>query len=1561
MPITENKPNSFLVQNPFGGSEEDVSLGQVLGSALSLESPPVSSSVAAVMNPDLPAEPEWTLEKFKENVDKLQPGEAEYIDALGLAGSQAEFDNTLAEIRFRKNRRKDVEEAGGIGLAATFASALVSPTTFIPAAGLASGIARSALRTGASASGAAALDELALTEADPTRTGLESGFAIGGSAILGGILGGAMRHMSDVAVAQAVEDIENPMSGSSAGAQGIDPGSSQGFQETKTQFRVPESVPVVGGKTFRPVDKVAEFASPFVRSVNDNVKAGKRGLKTSVEILSQFDNPGRATIAEVTDDPLSKLGLSLRANSGGMLLGLSRAQEDSMKAAVIELSSIAYRKYLGSSIKNIERTELDALSQSVGFKPPKGKVGLTEFAKDIFYAANNNHKGRLGIPEVDEASRLQAEKVLDPLRERLVADGHITEEDIKLSLEASGTETYISHVWNKAFLRQNQATFQEDYIEEHFNRFMEGLQERVDTKLAEAQLNEQSAADLRLSPEEQDALREQLKEELKEASTGQGARELFDISDLQRQAKEFRAAAKRATDPSEKLRLEERSKELSTQVIEAKKNKPSAKETKQQKAVLEKRLANLNKSYSAILGKSQAAWDRIQNNQSDILGRLDRVIKRSDKFLRDFDKASPEKKEALVEKTIARIEREEAAILRHEETIRKLASKHENLREQIPEAAFEPSSIQANLLKQAGVPLQDGALILRTATEQEQALKQLSEINSRSKLPSGEPITPEIRSALKGFMDDIRAADTGDTLRRAQVRFDEALGRRARAEDTIAKRFEELRAADDFDPEAARAAILFARDEMMRKAQATNVKRQKQIDRLKNQLTSPAPAKFFTKDGKSFEFEEGIIFVEDMPTGAVELRSGNLFVDGKRVEYSKRPKKGARAVSLESPVEGSLGVRYEAKVLGEVDSHIPAVKGDGRLDPDFFARSADDLEAKAQDVRADLDRELDKAISRDELGGRVDEILDTETGTLKPDGVRELLRREADFVSQKILSANSPAMNKDGLEIEAVVGMRAPMKRRLLSMGFDRKEKYLVTDHLRVLSAYLRKTVPDIELKKRFGDVSPEPQLKRIDEEAQKIREEIEADETLGAKEKNEQLADLVRRQTSDKDNVKLMFDRMRYLRDVPTDPDGLLRRTGESVLRSANFLYLGGTAAASIPDMAQAVVRYGLDSWLKDGLLNTLHSKGLRAEMRRLAAQAGVGLNSRTSVVTASFNDVGDVGSPTTIERIIEDLSIISGKVALFTYQDDWFKVYAAAQARGQLMRALEQVMTGKQMMSAKAAREVLSRAGINDDMAQRMWAQLRKQAQEQNGNPDAFRRTKSGAIEPDMNFWNDSAVEDILRAHVWHEANTMVVTPGIADMPEFADRNLGFKLLMSVRSFMFSSTNKILASSLAKADKDVLIGFVMASGLASLSYYAWAASFGFDSQQWEEAANADWAKLADEITARNGYWGLLQEARNILATNSIVHGITTFSDDGTDKKQFFNDTLYKLAGVNGSTFKSVDQVFASLVPGPTDQTARAMGKLIPFNNVTYLRGLIDVMQEEAERQLPSRAEALN
>lgn len=128
-------------------------------------------------------------------------------NAKDVAALKAQIDTELEQ-------RRTIDAAGGWGVLAEMAAGVLSPSSLLPGGAVVKGvkggvsIGRTAMSVAAWSAAATAMDELALQSSQEARTGAESAYAIGGSVILGGLLGSAAGAMTRKAFDRAALSVE---------------------------------------------------------------------------------------------------------------------------------------------------------------------------------------------------------------------------------------------------------------------------------------------------------------------------------------------------------------------------------------------------------------------------------------------------------------------------------------------------------------------------------------------------------------------------------------------------------------------------------------------------------------------------------------------------------------------------------------------------------------------------------------------------------------------------------------------------------------------------------------------------------------------------------------------------------------------------------------------------------------------------------------------------------------------------------------------------------------------------------------------------------------------------------------------------------------------------------------------------------------------------------------------------------------------------------------------------------------------------------------------------------
>ena len=140
------------------------------------------------------------------------------------------------------------------------------------------------------------------------------------------------------------------------------------------------------------------------------------------------------------------------------------------------------------------------------------------------------------------------------------------------------------------------------------------------------------------------------------------------------------------------------------------------------------------------------------------------------------------------------------------------------------------------------------------------------------------------------------------------------------------------------------------------------------------------------------------------------------------------------------------------------------------------------------------------------------------------------------------------------------------------------------------------------------------------------------------------------------------------------------------------------------------------------------------------------------------------------------------------------------------------------------------------------------------------------------------------------------------------------------------------------------------MSLAFGALGYYTYAMAAGGRTK--EEMLNADWRKWTDEMINRSGITAILGEvqriAENIPATApyATLSGRRNTRLDGDDVLQAIAGPTFGFAQRGADTVtKLYDPEKPEGKKGPDQATIYALRTLLPFQNVFFLRQLLDTM----------------
>ena len=553
---------------------------------------------------------------------------------------------------------------------------------------------------------------------------------------------------------------------------------------------------------------------------------------------------------------------------------------------------------------------------------------------------------------------------------------------------------------------------------------------------------------------------------------------------------------------------------------------------------------------------------------------------------------------------------------------------------------------------------------------------------------------------------------------------------------------------------------------------------------------------------------------------------------------------------------------------------------------------------------------------------RLQEIIDRAERKEAKDLTDEDYQRIAEQIAQRIQGTPDGRLPYDwkigegsaNNNLNGTVGLRGPLKSRTFQIPDNMVEEFLDNDIEDLGRYYLRNTAMDMEIVREFGDLDLTIQKKEI------LDWYTEAQRT--AKTEKERIK-LKKQSDADIRDITAMRDRMRGVYAQP-DPDNVWVRAGR-VSRNLNYMrFMGGVVASSVPDVARIFMAEGIGKTFSKGLLplarNINSFKVSSAEAKRY----GVGVDALMGGRSQIISDVADYTQPNTaFERGIQYATDNFGRVNLMDYWTTGVKQLHAVTMQNSVIDGLLKGKVDKR----------LARLGIDAGNAQAMAAELKKHA------------TKvDGVWLSNARNWDSPELERMWGAMIRKESDRVIVVPG-QEKPLFMSTELG-KTIFQFRSFMFASTQRMTIAALQAQDHNALAGVLMLTSLGMMSY-----SF----KQWDAKREIaeDPVELVIEGIDRSGALGGIMEINNTLEKlSSNNFGMRPLLGVDIPAARFASRSMSEnLLGPTFGSFLDTSLRVANAglsEDGWNESDTRALRRLIPYQNLTFIRQAFDRIEEE-------------
>jgi hypothetical protein len=327
-------------------------------------------------------------------------------------------------------------------------------------------------------------------------------------------------------------------------------------------------------------------------------------------------------------------------------------------------------------------------------------------------------------------------------------------------------------------------------------------------------------------------------------------------------------------------------------------------------------------------------------------------------------------------------------------------------------------------------------------------------------------------------------------------------------------------------------------------------------------------------------------------------------------------------------------------------------------------------------------------------------------------------------------------------------------------------------------------------------------------------------------------------------------------------------------------------------------------------------------------AKRYGVGVDALMGGRSQIIADIVDYTQPgTAFERGLQSMTDNFGRINMMDYWTASVKqLHAVTMQNG----VIDDLLKGK-------IDKRLNRLGISDADAEGIARQLQKHAEK-----------VDGVWISNAKNWDSPALYEKWGAAIRKESDRVIVVPG-QEKPLFMSSELG-KTILQFRSFMFASTQRMTIAALQGQDHNAVAGVLMLTSIGMMSY-----AF----KQWDAGREIadDPIELVIEGIDRAGVTGILMEINNT-----------------TEKMSSNNFGLRPLLGIERGAARFVSRSMSENLLGPTvgslldttlrvanaglkesgwdDSDTRALRRLIPYQNLTFIRQGFDTIEEKVGGQ---------
>jgi len=226
-------------------------------------------------------------------------------------------------------------------------------------------------------------------------------------------------------------------------------------------------------------------------------------------------------------------------------------------------------------------------------------------------------------------------------------------------------------------------------------------------------------------------------------------------------------------------------------------------------------------------------------------------------------------------------------------------------------------------------------------------------------------------------------------------------------------------------------------------------------------------------------------------------------------------------------------------------------------------------------------------------------------------------------------------------------------------------------------------------------------------------------------------------------------------------------------------------------------------------------------------------------------------------------------------------------------------------------------------------------------------------GTYLPNLDSWTDKTAARRFQAAVMRDVEIAVITPG-QEKPLFLSSPI-ISLLGQFKTFISAANTRILLANLQRRDATALSGLITQLSLGMLSYAAYTAARGGEFHERPQ----DWVKEGFDRSGVLGWFGEL----NTMAAKATGGKSDIFRAIGADKPLSRYASRGLIGNILGPAFGKAEDftalTYATSNGQWTESDTTRLRRMIPFQNLFYLRRLFDEVEQNGNALFGIEAKA--